>query len=109
MYKLLRYKSFYLGFLSNLFVLFVVNYLNYHRKRGSILGEPYIFGFPFDLYKEDGYSYELYLQNGFTDSSQILWFGLIADILIALVGSFIIGVAFKLVWLETKLRLLNLK
>jgi hypothetical protein len=105
----LRYKSFYLGFALSLFVLVVKNYLNYHAERGSIIGKPYSFGFPFDLYRENGYSYELYLRNGFTDSSQILWLGLAGDILFALFFSFFVGLAFKFVWLEIKARLLNLK
>jgi nucleoside-specific outer membrane channel protein Tsx len=76
---------------------------------GSLIGEPYSFGYPFKLYVENGYSYDFYLKNGFTDSSRILWLGLTADILVALIVSFAIGYIFRFVWSEIRARPLNLK
>ena len=92
--------SFCLGFATGLFGFAIINCFSYLGNRGSLIGEPYSFGYPLKIYIENGYSYDLYLKNGFTNSSYILWTGLIADIFIALIVSFAIGCGFKFFWTE---------
>ena len=107
MKKLIQSKMFIFGFVLGVLALTAINYQSYLSNRGSILGKPYSFGYPFDLYVEKGYSYELYLKNGFTNSSEILYLGLIVDIFFALFCSFFVGLAFKFVWSKISARKLR--
>ncbi len=100
MRKFFRSISFCLGFASGLFGFAVINCFSYLGNKGSIIGKPYSFGYPLKLYIENGYSYDFYLKNGFTNSSHILWAGLIADIFIALIISFAVGCIFRFFWME---------
>jgi hypothetical protein len=117
MRKYFQSISFCSGFALGLFVFVVRNCFSYLGNRGSLIGQPYSFGYPFKLYLENGYSYDFYLKNGFTNSSQILWLGLTANILVAVIFSFAIGYIFKvflmkvfvLIMSEVRARLWNLK
>lgn len=79
----MRSRAFQIGFLAGLLLMSVVNVVDYYQmgsQRVAIDGNTQ-FGFPFDLY----------VTTGFGDA--ILWPGLVADVLIAVCGSIILGLA----------------
>jgi hypothetical protein len=103
-------KSFYnsasiLGF-CGCFCLFVfLNYQNYltsynewEKEPGYIVGR-YEFGYPFDAYYKIIGSSEV----------GILWNGLLANVLVALICSFVVGLIFKLIWAKITSRFYSLK
>lgn len=96
MKKLFQSRAFIIGFISGVLFLIVINCLNYLSNRGSIIGEPFSFGYPFDLYK--GQAYKLRWENGFVNFGEILYLGLIADILFTIILSVLIGLIFKFIW-----------
>lgn len=108
MTKLLRYKSFHIGFAFGIFVMLVLNYWNYIKERGSLLDISFSFGVPFDFYFVKGSTIP-FLQEELSNSSQILWFGLFADILVGLIFSFAVGYFFNFIWLERKFGQAKLK
>ena len=98
MSKITLNKIFFAGFMFGLFLFPVINYFSYLS-----FPKPYIthalhkFGFPFTVYADGGFEY----------TKQILWFGLIADILIALIFSFILGFVFRFIWSKITARQLK--
>src|SRR3712207_321621 len=108
MHKLISYAAFKIGFWSGIFLFVVLNLLSYELSRHKYDTLPikfadaggYEMGFPFTLYVWSfGYPFNFYF----------VWSGLIADILIALVFSFVLGLIFKFVWSKSASRRLNLK
>ena len=89
MSKMTLNKIFFVGFMFGLLLFLMINYFSYLS-----FPKPYIshalhkFGFPFAVYADGGFEY----------TEQILWFGLIADILTALSFSFILGFVFRHIW-----------
>ncbi len=83
MSKLFKNKVFRSGFLVGLIISAVVNYVDYIGKANINLPThtKNEFGFPFDFYRWGGYVSEV----------EILWLGLIANILIAIIFSFLLG------------------
>lgn len=89
MSKLFQNRPFNIGFLFGLVLLALINYFSYLNLDSPKTSHSlHSFGFPFAVYE----------YGGFITIEQILWFGLIADILIAIIFSFAIGLIFKFVW-----------
>ena len=94
-------KRFILGFTAGLIIFGYINYDSYvNNQCGYIVDLGGTIGFPFPFYQEAGFI-------GFTG---IVWVGLIADILITLFASSLLGLVFKLYSLKFHfiLKLLNL-
>jgi len=93
-YRLLatiRRRAFAVGFL--IVLLFFVNaniysYINMPEESGSITHG----------YVECGFPLELYMYGGYIGTEYILWDGLIADVLIAVITGILIGVTCKLLF-----------
>ena len=103
MRKLIFNIAFNFGFLIGIFLFAVINFLSYTNNRASLCGSPaYSFGLPYHFYKE-------YLDKSCKTSGQILWFGLIADIFIAISFSVLLGLIFNFVWSKLASRRINLK
>ncbi len=103
MNNLIKSKSFYAGFSLGIVLIVFINFLDLVVQSGSLYGMPYIYGFPFDLYVENGYSYEVYARTGVHNSSRILMFGLIADIILALLAGLVCGIIFRVFWIKLKI------
>ena len=87
--KMIRAKAFGAGLAIGLLLFISVNYFDYITKNMFVCDDCMLsFGFPFTLYQE----------GGFITIKEVLWFGLIADILIAIIFSFIVGLIFRFVW-----------
>ena len=99
MKNLIQNKAFTFGFLLG-FLSFIFT-MNYFDKKDR--------GICFDCYETFGLPFNYLGTGGFVTRTDILWFGLIADILIAIVFGLIIGSIFKFVWLKIASRRLNLK
>jgi hypothetical protein len=100
MHKISCNKVFNLGFIAGMLLLLIANYFTYLITASiDISHYTHKFGFPFSLYKWGGYSYE----EGF------LWLGLVANISIAVIFSFSIGLIFKFIWSKIASRRLQLK
>jgi len=52
----------------------------------------------FDCQWETGFPFAYHQESGFVEPSRYLWFGLIADVIIAVIFSFIIGLIFRFIW-----------
>ena len=94
MSKLFQNNAFSLGFTVGFILIILINfvnsiisYQNFLQSKFSAGG--YIIGFPFTFYK---------VEIGFLNYFYFIWFGLFADILIALIFSFLLGLTFKFVW-----------
>jgi hypothetical protein len=93
-YRLLatiRRRAFAVGFLIVLLFFVIANiysYINMPEESGSITH-----GFV-----ECGYPLELYKYGGYIGTGYILWDGLVADVLIAVLTGVLIGVTFKLLF-----------
>lgn len=106
MKKSLHNKAFVLGFLSCFCLFIFLNYQNYaalydnwEKEPGYIVGW-YEFGFPLNAhYKYIGQPIEF----------NILWDGFLANVLIALICSFVIGSFCKFIWTEIIARSNSLK
>ncbi len=90
MNKLFKNKAFVSGFFVGLVAFYLTNYCSYLQNRpGNFCDDcGWSFGVPFRLYQEVG----------FFSVKEFLWFGLTADILIAITFSFIVGLILKFVW-----------
>ena len=90
MSKVLQSKAFILGFCSCVALFVALNYLSYFSPANMFNCDDCIIrvGFPFYFYEK----------GGFFGVNQCIWAGLIADILIAIIFSFVIGLIFKFVW-----------
>jgi hypothetical protein len=94
MKKLFHHTAFILGFWSGIGSFFLLNCLslvnsyNEYQKAAISAGAYYI-GFPFKASLT-------FIGN--PSGNEILWLGLAGDILIALICSFAIGLAFKFIW-----------
>lgn len=86
MSKLFQRNAFNLGFWVGILVFIGLNFYSLNANYGGCIDCYGKFGIPFPL-MDSG----LLLQ-------RILWIGLIADILIALIFSFAVGLIFKFVW-----------
>jgi hypothetical protein len=99
MNKIFRSKAFVFSFLIGFAsFFFVTDYID--KKDRSICfdcGEK--FGFPFHFLETGGQVFDRHY----------LWFGLIADVLIAVIFSFIIGLIFTFLWLKILSHRLHLK
>lgn len=82
-------KPFRIGFLVGLLIFVAVNFFGYYRMRGQpVLTDASVgFGFPVQLYASSGFG-----------GDNILWLGLIADVLIAACASILLGWAFDKVF-----------
>lgn len=77
----MRIRVFYIGFFGSLLLFVAVNIYDYYRMNEPVLIDGSVkFGLPF----------KFYMSGGFTGSA-ILWNGLIADVVIAVCASIIIG------------------
>jgi hypothetical protein len=84
-----RPRVFAVGFAVGLLIFVSANVISYRQMvRGTVLTDaPTAYGFPFRFYASSGFGGEW-----------ILWSGLIADILIAICVSAILGLIAGLVW-----------
>ena len=96
MNKLFQNTAFNLGFYSGLCLFAFVNYLSYVISYNEFINREmkfsaggYRYGFPFTLYQEI---------IGYPNSFDIIWSGVIANAVVALIGSFLIGLIFKIIW-----------
>lgn len=88
MSNLFQSRPFNVGILCGLVLLAAVNYYSYLISGKSQTSHSVQkFGFPFTVYE----------YGGSVTFERILWFGLIADILIAVIFSLIVGLIFKLI------------
>src|SRR5689334_3303446 len=89
MSEFLRNRTFNLGFLTGLIAICLLNYFSYLQNRVGVRCADcgWRFGFPFDLYQK----------GGFISFEEILWLGLIGNILTGFIFSFSIGLIFKFV------------
>jgi hypothetical protein len=89
MSSLIRSKIFCVRFTFGILTCFFLNYYSYPQNRGTanIFDCGWKFGFPFPLYME----------GGFVSWQQVIWLGLISDILIAVTASLLVGLLFLLV------------
>jgi hypothetical protein len=80
-------------------VSYIVSYAEHHRPEMKFADAGgYAIGFPMTFYRwEFGYPFRFYF----------VWSGLIADILIGITFTFVVGFVFKFVW--TKIQPQNLK
>lgn len=91
-------RAFNLGFLIGFFLMVNINYFSqFSRPKINIIHDPHRIGFPFTAYEWDGYF----------QPASILWFGLTADIFIAVTFSFLLGIIFKFVWSKIRARKLK--
>ncbi len=101
-------RAFNLGLWCGIVLFVVLNVLNYSNSRDCSLnsqiyflsGDDCISGFPLFMYNRG-----LASPNG----SYIIWVGLIGNILIALVFSFVLGLIFKFIWSKIATRRSPLK
>ena len=96
MKTIVRDKIFSLGFTLGILIFITFNYLNYlHNVCSDTVDDcGWSFGFPFHFYSE----------GGFFTFREIIWSGLIANILFALIASLLIGLVFNYFGLKIKLR-----
>ena len=91
MKSLIKSKAFLIGFLFGFFVFLYVTEII--ERKFNIWGG----GACFDCAKLTGFPFPYYQQSSFAGSAHFLWIGLIADILIALVFSFVFGLVVRLI------------
>lgn len=91
--KTFQTKAFGLGFLGGLVLFLSANFYHFNKMYWQSC---------FDCTQDRGVPFLLYRSGGFFDTDHILWFGLIANILIAIAVSTIIGLVFY--FIATKLR-----
>ena len=96
MKKLFQNSAFYFGFWSSVVLFLVFNLLSYAKSYAEYTNRKIKFsagdyggGFPFTAY---------YVFIGYPNSSGIIWANLIANLLVALVSSLLVGLIFKTVW-----------
>ncbi len=87
MFNLFRSKPFIFGIVAQLFIMLLANLQEFGFSCDHCEA---VRGFPFSFYRDFGY--------GFSYKNYILWFGLIANILVTVITSLIAGMAFKLIW-----------
>jgi hypothetical protein len=94
MKKLMGDKSFVLGLSFGILLIALANFYTLLPKRtGAICFDCYeLWGFPFAIH-ESGTILHL---------SRFIWSGVVANILIAIVFSFLVGSSFKLIWSKFK-------
>lgn len=81
----MRSKTFTIGFLLGLASFIAVNFYSYTQMSMPFLDGAMSFGVPFALWQF----------GGFVSIARVLWPGLIADILIAVCGSLLLGWALE--------------
>ncbi len=88
--KLFQSTIFIVGFCISGMLFNALNYLSYFSHANMFSCDDCIIrlGFPFYFYE----------RGGFFTVNQFIWSGLIADVLIAVIFSFVIGLIFKFVW-----------
>jgi small basic protein len=87
MKKLFQNTAFIIGFWSVIIILLVLNIIpSETNKFSNIIIDR---GFPFLMYREG-------ISSNY--STYVFWSGLVANIVIALVCSFAVGLSFKLIW-----------
>ena len=105
MRKLFKELTFNLGFTGGFILFALINYLTYIKSYHNLTQRlmqlsagSFSIGFPFPFYNASyGYPNHFYFD----------WFGLIADILMAVGFSFVIGLACKIAW--SKIHSLRMK
>ena len=97
MSQLLKNKSFYLGFVVGILIMFALNLYTVYRMKGCHHCN-YFFGYPLTFYS--GIITECVIGNaGFICNVwEFSWFGAIVDVLTAVIFSFVVGLIFKFVW-----------
>lgn len=89
MKNFLKEKSFLIGFLFGLSLTVLTNYYDYQSENMFSCDDCILsLGYPFTFYRE----------GGFVTIKEIVWVGLISDVFIAIIFSFIVGLLFKLIW-----------
>ena len=96
MKNLFQNTAFILGFWGGISLFVFLNYISYmasyskyDKGRMVMSGGGYYIGFPFKAH---------YTYIGYPSGTEILWIGLVADILITLTCCFVIGLILKSVW-----------
>jgi len=96
--KLFQNTAFNLGFWGGITLFALLNmssysksYEDYVNLQSNISAGGYNGGFPFMMYKTE---------IGYLNNSYVVWSGLVGNILITLVFSFVLGLIFKFVWLK---------
>ena len=98
MSKITPNQIFLVGFIIGVFIFFSINFYDFSSRYTKWCSDcDSGFGFPFRLHEPGG------IANG----QGILFFGLVADFIIALIFSFILGLIFKFVWSKIAARKLN--
>lgn len=90
MKDLVENKAFVFGFLFGILLFFLIGGTIESRRRGTTIC--------FDCVEEYGFPFTYLETGGFVSITKILWLGLIADVLIAITFSFLIGLIFKFIW-----------
>jgi hypothetical protein len=81
--------AFTFGVIFGIFILIGANYLSYLNNTNFTCDDcGWSFGFPLPFYQE----------GGFISFKEILWTGLIINILVGLIFSFVIGLIFSFAW-----------
>jgi len=95
MKSIVQSKTFCLGFTLGILIFIIFNYVNYlHNVCSNTIDDcGWSFGFPVHFYSE----------GGFFTFREIIWIGLIIDILFALISSLLIGLVFNYIWSKSNL------
>ncbi len=100
MKKLIKSNAFIIGFFSGILLFLCLNYYTVMQAYKDICVHCLrAFGYPFTFFET----------GGAVTRTDIFWFSLIVNILIATISCFVCGLAFKFVWLKTFSRRLSLK
>jgi hypothetical protein len=101
MKNLIKSNTFIVGFLFGFIAFLYVTELI--ERKFSVWGK----GICFDCSRLTGFPFPYHQDSSFVDPPHFLWFGLIADIVIAIVFSFVVGLIFRLVWSKIKMQKLR--
>lgn len=100
MSKLFNNKAIVTGFFSGIVLFLCLNYYTVMQAFDNMCFDCMrVFGFPFTFVETGGY----------VTHTDIFWFSLIVDILIALIFSAVIGLIFKFIWSKLSKRRPELK
>lgn len=92
MNKIFQHKSFKIGFIIGILLFISANIYTTIPDRGK--GE----GFSFDGYETFGFPFALHESGTMAHLNQFIWAGVVADITIAIVFSFVVAILFDFIW-----------
>ena len=100
MRKLFKDKAFVIGFASGVLIFIAANLYDFSLKSG---------GFSFDSYETNGVPFAMHESGTMLHISQFLWAGVVANISIVLLFSFVLGSIIKFVSAKIKAHRSSLK